>query len=276
MLRGGDQAVAQTGAFVADEQRAGTSERSGVCGSASASDGCRGEDVMLRQQADGVVFGGRDGGNAEGGAGRGAESFGVPGAGGSRQQQRAGGAEGFCGAQERADIAGVLQAGEDEDQGELAEERFDGEGRRMDERCDALRLLGGDGAGEDIGCEKKLLGVGREFDAGRVVLAEKGCDEPESAAQGFRDEVLAFDGDQAGGGAAAVREGGAQLFDTRILAALDQAGRRVGCAGGHRGDFTPGDGAVSCLVACAGIQEDVFPATFRRALVSGNTSRSPG
>ena len=57
------------------------------------------------------------GGHAEGGAGRGAESLGVPGTGGAGQQQNTSCGEGLGGAEERADVAGVLQAGENENQG---------------------------------------------------------------------------------------------------------------------------------------------------------------
>jgi hypothetical protein len=58
------------------------------------------------------------------------------------------------------------------------------------------------------------------------------------AAHGFGDEVLAFDGDEAGGCFSGAREGGAQLLDARVLAAGDETRLRAEGAGGHRGDFT--------------------------------------
>ncbi len=117
MRGGGDEIVAEAGAFVADQQCACGCERGFADGCAIARDGGDGGDVVLREEIDSFGFGCVDGGNAEGGAGGGAERFGVPGAGGAGQQENATGGEGFSGAQEGADVAGILQAGEDENSG---------------------------------------------------------------------------------------------------------------------------------------------------------------
>jgi hypothetical protein len=58
------------------------------------------------------------------------------------------------------------------------------------------------------------------------------------APDGFGDQVLAFDGNEAGGGAAGAGEGGAEFLDERVLAAFDEAEASAYGAGGHRGDFT--------------------------------------
>ena len=197
--------------------------------------------LCSREQVEGFCFGCVDGGNAKGGAGGGAECFGVPGTGGAWEQENAGGGEGFGRAEERADVAGVLQTGEDENERRLtAEERvYRREGRRVDERGDALGLLGGDGTGEDIGRQQEMFGVIGNCERRLVAVAQEDGGEAQMAADGLGDEVLAFDGNEPGGGAAGAGEGGAQLFDARVLAALDEAGACAEGAGGHRGDFTP-------------------------------------
>ncbi len=84
------------------------------------------------------------------------------------------------------------------------------------------------------------------------------------------DEVLTFDGDQAGGCAAGAREGGAQLFDARVLTAFDQAGTRAEGAGGHRGDFTlPGAaaGGILCVESIFLLQVQPLHAAFPRRMV---------
>lgn len=59
------------------------------------------------------------------------------------------------------------------------------------------------------------------------------------AAHGLRDEVLAFDGDEAGGGSASAGKGGAEFLNARVLTAFNEAEAGANGAGGHRGDFTP-------------------------------------
>ena len=69
--------------------------------------------------------------------------------------------------------------------------------RRVDEGGDALGLLGGDGAREDIGGQEEMFGVVAELRMARLVaFAQEDGGEAQMAAQGFGDEVLAFDGDE--------------------------------------------------------------------------------
>jgi hypothetical protein len=199
---------------------------------------------VLREQIKSFCFACGDGGNAEGGAGGGAERFGVPGTGRAWEQEKAGGGEGFGRAEERADVAGVLQTGEDENERRLTAEervwiRIWRKDRRVDESGDALGLLGGDGTGEDIGREQEMFGVVGNCERRLIAIAQEDGGEAQMAVHGLGDEVLAFDGNETGGGAASACESGTQLFDTRVLAALDKAGACAEGAGGHRGDFTP-------------------------------------
>jgi hypothetical protein len=92
----------------------------------------------------------------------------------------------------------------------------------LDKRGDALGLLGGDGAGEDIGRQEEMFGVIGQCEGGVVAIPEKYGGEAEMAARGFGDEVLAFNGDEASGRSPGAREGGAQLLDARVLAAGDE------------------------------------------------------
>jgi hypothetical protein len=130
-----------------------------------------------------------------------------------------------------------------------AEERVWREDRWMDERGDALGLLGGDGAREDIGRQEEMFRVVGNCERRLVAIAQEDGGEAQMAAQGLGEEMLAFDGEEPGRSAAGAGEGGAQLFDARVLAALDEAGACAEGAGGHRGDFTlpgttGGDGAA--------------------------------
>src|ERR1700738_1938453 len=96
----------------------------------------------------------------------------------------------------------------------------------MDQGGDALRLFGRDGAREDVCREQEGLRV-RQLVCGAVALAKEDGGEAQPAAQGFLDEVLAFDGDEAGRipfwRPAGARESGAQLLDARVVAAFDAA-----------------------------------------------------
>ena len=112
----GEKDFAETRALVADEKGARASQRRFADGSAFACDGGNGGDVMAVEEVERFRFGCIDGGHTEGGAGRSAESLGVPGACGARQQQNTTCGEGFGRSEKRADVAGILQPGEDEDQ----------------------------------------------------------------------------------------------------------------------------------------------------------------
>ncbi len=199
---------------------------------------------MTVEEIERFWFGRVYGGNAKGGAGGRPEGFGVPGIGRAGQQKNASCSEGLGRAHEGADVAGVLQTGEDENQrGRACEQSFHGKGRWVDKRGDALGLLGGDGAREDIGWEQERFGVVGKCKGRLVALAQEDGGKAEMAANGFGDEVLTFNGDEAGGGSPSAGECGAQLFDARVLTAFDEAEARVQCADGHRGDFTLPGGA---------------------------------
>src|SRR5579872_386108 len=87
---------------------------------------------------------------AQGGACRGAQGFLVPDADGSGKGEDGGGAEGLGGADEGAEVAGILQARGDNDQRSGSGKGVGkGEAGRLDESGDALRGFGGNGAVED-------------------------------------------------------------------------------------------------------------------------------
>src|ERR1700760_1388422 len=224
MFGGGDEDFAEPDALVADEQRAWTGEGRFGDRNAGSRDGGNGGDAMTIEEIERFRFGRMYGGNAKGGAGGGAGSFGIPGVGRAGQKKNASCSEGLGRAQQGADVAGVLQTGEDENQRVRAcEQIFHRKARWVDERGDALGLLGGDGAREDIGWEQEWFGVAGKSKGRLVALAQEDGGETELAAQGFGGEVLAFNGDESGGGSAGAGERGAQLFDARILTAFDEA-----------------------------------------------------
>src|SRR4051794_35773436 len=72
-----------------------------------------------------------------------------------------------------------------------------------------------------------------------VAMTQEDGREAQMAAYRLFDEVLAFDGDEAGGGSAGAGEGGAEFLDARVLAAFNKAEAGTNGAGGHRGDSTP-------------------------------------
>ena len=223
MFGGGDKDFAEPDTFVADEQRAWTGEGRFGDRNAGSCDRGNGGDAMTVKEIERFWLGRMQGGNAKGRAGGGAESFGVPGVGRTGQEKNASRTEGLGRAQECADVTGVLQTGEDENQRVRAREQsFHGEGWWVNERGDALGLLGGDGAGEDIGRQEEMFGVIGQCEGGVVAIPEKYGGEAEMAARGFGDEVLAFNGDEASGRSPGAREGGAQLLDARVLAAGDE------------------------------------------------------
>jgi len=109
----------------------------------------------------------------------------------------------------------------------------------MDERGDALRLLGRDGAREEIGRQQQMFGLAGNGERRVVALAQEDGGETEMAAHGLGDEVLTFDSDEAGGGSPSAGERSAELFDTGILAAFNKTEAGADGPGEHRGDFTP-------------------------------------
>ena len=170
-------------------------------------------------------------GRAEGGAGRGAECLGVPDTDGAGQGNDAVGREGLGGANDGAQVSGILESGRDNEKRLARGEDFlEGEGWSFGERGDGLRGFGGDGAREDVGWELDDFGVGAQYEVVQQVEAaatdEEGGDV-EATAEGFFDEVLAFEGDQSGVGYFAAPEGGAQFFYPGVLPALYNANMRV-------------------------------------------------
>ena len=192
-------------------------------------------------------FGCRHYGQAEGRSGGGAEGFGVPRADGAGEGDESGGAEGLGRADERAEVAWVLQGGGDDDErvrnGEDLGER---EGARLDQGGDALWGLGGDGTGEDVFGELEDFDFGRKLgsDEGNESLvqadpfvdpvadaAEKvfaaGADEDggdlDAAAKGFDQKMFALDADLAGFISVSGGEAGAQFLDAAVLPTLYNA-----------------------------------------------------
>ncbi len=169
-------------------------------------------------------------GHAEDGAGGGADDLGVPRVDGVGREEDLLRAEGFGGADEGAEVAGVLQAFEDERDGlwlrPSAAARVG-----MSEGCgDALRGGGFDGAGEDVAAEDE--GVAR-FDCGEcgavenvlAAFAQEEGFEGEAGANGLGDEVLAFEAEELAGLRGLAAEGGAQSFDAGVGLARDGCGR---------------------------------------------------
>ncbi len=68
--------------------------------------------------------------------------------------------------------------------------------RRMDERGDALGLLGRDGARKNIRRQQQIVGVFGKLDMWCVAVTQEDRCEAQMAAHGLGDQVLAFDGDE--------------------------------------------------------------------------------
>ena len=204
---------AEAGAFVADEQRAGFGEvgcrrRSGV---SARIVGNGGEEVKAAGFERGE-FGRRRRRrrDAEDGAGGGAQGFLVPLAGGAGSGENTSCAEGFGGADEGAEVAGVLQAGGDRRAvATAARVRWAARPRAVQVGgTRARRCLAGDWVSTALA--KTSSGRWRarrrgEDHAGGVPLAQEDGLEARPAAHGFGEEVLAFDGDQAAARAARCR-----------------------------------------------------------------------
>ena len=242
-----EEVLREAAAFVADEdgRRPGevvfrARDRAGTCGSG---DGGEDGDFAFAQGREGDRGFFRHDGDTEGGAGGGAEGFAVPHIDGARQGDDAGGSEGFCGADEGAEVAGVLQSSGDEDERrgvscarhwrvEFAESFSEGEVGRLEEGGDALRGFGVDGTGEDGGVERDDgdgRGQGKAFEdaEGGVAAVGIGAEEDgaqaEAAAEGFGEQVLALDPDDLGAVAGGAREGCPQFADAGVLATLYNA-----------------------------------------------------
>jgi hypothetical protein len=99
-------------------------------------------------------------------AGGGTHGFGVPGADGAGEAENAVGAEGFGGTQDGAKVAGVLEAGEDEqergDVAPAAKQVGPGPIRGLDEGGNGLRGFGGQGRIEQFSGDEENFGLRRQ------------------------------------------------------------------------------------------------------------------
>ena len=172
-------------------------------------------------------------------AGRGAQSFrrervrgaADAGSGGSR----AGRTESGSGAQDGADVARVLDAGEDDEEGSAsrlggADEIVEGGFAWMNQRGDALRMLGVGKAFEEAvrGAKDRKSHFGPVDEGGETfVMAFAGFAEEyglnaAARAQRFFDEAHAFDADEAAFRGQAAAEGYAELLEPAIVAAGEE------------------------------------------------------
>ncbi len=189
-------------------------------GWASGADG--GDDLDAAGSEDEQVFGccGEDG-EAEDGADAGAEGLAVPGADGVGCGEEAGGAEGLGGADEGAEVAGVLEADGDDDEGDAPEELVEGGDGREEEGGDALGRAGVGEAGEDVVGEAEDFDGGGDVGGEVAMFGEEDGFEEHAAAEGFLEQVIALDGDEAAGEAGLAGEGAAELLDAGVGAAGD-------------------------------------------------------
>jgi hypothetical protein len=230
--------------FVADEQGRGAGEIGERGGLRVARRG--GEDLYARgaETTETISGSGGEHGNAEDAAGRGADGLGVPGTDGAGEDEDAGDAEGFSGAKNGAEIAGVLEAGEEKQQRRGAEERRPGERGRVDERGDRLRSFSGEGQVEELARQEQDFGFCGEREGVEQALgALRGKDafDAEAGAEGFSQQVGAFDSDQGvrtgegvgtaentrlgGRCARRIGEGAAQFLEASVLRTLYNAKR---------------------------------------------------
>src|SRR5487761_355188 len=161
----------EAGAFVADEKRDGLAKieaagvtRGGIFRGRSGDD-FQPRDAELRERDRSSEFGNY--GQAKDGACGRAQGFGRMRMRGAAQGNGAGCAEGFSGAQNCADVARVLHAGENDDERVAAAKKvFECESRRAQQSGDALRRFrGGDGGEEFVG--------GAQNDRGMVEFREE-------------------------------------------------------------------------------------------------------
>jgi hypothetical protein len=214
----------EAGAFVADEDGGVGGEGGGQEGDRVIGVGVGGvEDSSLLLELGSDLGEGCSGdGEAEDGAGGGANDFGVPGVDGVGGEEELVSTEGFGGADEGAEVAGVLEAFEDEGDGVGL-----GGGWREgwnEESCgDALGAGGFYGAREDVAAEDE--GV-VEVKGGLAAFAEEEGLEGEARAEGFGDEVFAFEAEEVAGLRGFAAEGGAEGFDAGVGLARDGRGGR--------------------------------------------------
>ena len=219
----GSERCRDAGAFRADDEGGGLAERVFMERRGLVRHGGYGLDARGGEAGEAFVFGDVNEGQAEDAAGGGAHGFGVPGADGAVEGDDSGGTEGFGGAEDGAEVAGVLEAGQDDEERIGNEDRLPGPGGRLGEGGDGLRSFRGDSGGEDVGGEDEAFERG-----GKVELAEEGFaalgyedgGETQAALDGFLDEVQAFEADGVAAATRRAKQGCAQLFYARVLPAL--------------------------------------------------------
>ena len=186
-------------ALIADEEGGGVSEADAIGGRSGSCRGDEGFDSSCAQVGEGAFRGCGDDRHAEDAAGRGADGFGVPGADGSGQANDAVGAEGFSGTQDRSKVAGILEAGEDQEQRRRAlgdaEDLSPGPIGRIDERCHGLRRFGGQDGTEQVLGKEQNLGAWRQgvfLFAGQFFRRDEDAVNTQACADGLVEEVRPF------------------------------------------------------------------------------------
>ena len=229
----------KAGAFAADEERDGLAKikfvrvTSGGVFCRRRGDDFQPRDAKLREGDGRGDF--EESRKAQGGAGGGSERFRGIRMRGALRGDNSGGAEGFGGAENCANVAGILHADENYDEGiETAQKIVEGELRRTQEGGDALGCFRAGDGGE------KLVG-GVEDDCGAVEFGEKRREgffarragengfEFETGADRVGNETCAFKADALVFRARRV-EDGAEKFEPVIFARGDRNRRGLGRA----------------------------------------------
>src|SRR6266478_4163196 len=155
----------------------------------------------------------------------------------------AGRAKGGSGAQDGADVAGVLDAGKNDKQGSAsrkgsAHEIVEGSFAWMDQRGDALRMLGVGEAFEEAirGTKDGKSHFGAVDEGGEAFVmafagfAEKHGLNAAAGTQRFFDEAHAFNANEAAFRGQAAAESHAELLEPAIVAACQERGRTFGAS----------------------------------------------
>jgi hypothetical protein len=254
---GMDDVFGEACAFVADQESDGLAPiylpgREGDVGIFVDARGERVDAVEFElREEDGERHSGNDG-EMKGGSGRGAKRFWREGAGGAAlaggRSDGGSGSESGGGTEDGADVAGILDAGEDDEQRgggagwsgeEVVEFKFAGLG----EGGYALGMLGvGDAFKEAIGGAKDWeadVGAadewGETFTMAFTGFAEKDGFNAASGTESFFDEAGAFDADGTVFGGEASTESDAELLEPAIVAAGEEIGGGGGFGGGGHG-----------------------------------------
>ena len=228
------QIIGYTVALIADEERDRPGEIDLVGGHCAADRGGADFDAGLMQFEKTFGFSDVDKRQAEDTAGGSADGFGVPGADGAGETEDAICAEGLGGAEDAAEVAGVLESCEDEDErgGVVlgAEQMGPAPIRRLDERGDGLWSFSGEGGGENLPGHQEYVRFRRQTEVVEQVLRTlrgKHAIDAQTCAQGFMEQVGPFDAGQRVRVSSGLREGSAQLLDAFILLTLYNANRHL-------------------------------------------------